>query len=183
MSSIITPKQRERLLNRPGDESDEEILKDRRLNDFYVRKALKRWLGSIQDIDLALNTLPEKQIKKLFTDEDVFRFLGIAEKALVYLDFMPIQKYENQTVFAKKSLMGSIENGSPQVFSTERPATAQDIDRYNALRKHITRLETFTHTSPQSINEDLDLVYFRDLIKDAKKRGYEPTETWEYQGL
>lgn len=179
MSSVITPKQRDRLLNRPGDESDEEIRKDRRLNDFYVRKALKRWFGSIQDINLALNALPKKQITELFKeetkDEDVFVLLEIAERALVNLDFMPIQRNEDGKLIAVKRLETKwIDGISGPTFPSDREATDLDKGRYSTLRKHISRLKKFVHPRQYAIHNDLDSIYFKDLIIKAKKEGYEP---------
>ena len=179
MSSVITPKQRDRLLNRPGDASDEKVLKDRRLNDFYVRKALNRWLGSIQDINLALKTLPERQLSELFRkgtqDEDIFALLEIAERSLVDLDFMPIQRNEDGKLIAIKSLTTDpLEGGSPRTFSIEREATDTDKNRHSALEKHIARLEKFVHPLHGAIYNGLDCTYLKDLIKIAKKEGYVP---------
>jgi len=180
MSSIITPKQKDRLLTRPVDESDEEILKDRRLNDFYVRKALKRWIGSIQDINLALNTLPERQISELFKegikDEDVFVLLEIAERALVNLDFLPIQRNEAGKLIAVKNLVTyPVDGEGPERdFSIKREATDLDKDRFSNLQKHIARLEMFVKPQQATICNDLDRLYFKYITKIAKREGHEP---------
>ncbi|RJE46814.1 hypothetical protein A7K50_12375 [Dehalobacter sp. MCB1] len=179
MTSVITPKQRDRLFNRPKYESDEELLKDRRLNDFYVRKAIKRWLGSIQDIHLALNTLPERQIFELFKDEvkdeDVFALLEMVELSLVTLDFIPIQRNAEGKLIAAKSLLADPkEDGSPRWFSVDREATDLDTNRHSTLQKHISRLEKFVSSRQHAICNYLDRIYLKDLIIKAKKDGYEP---------
>jgi hypothetical protein len=79
--------------------------------------------------------------------------------------------------------MGVPENGSPRVFSTSRPATDQDLQRYTTLQKHIARLETFVRLHPGVIYNNLDRIYFKDLIKDAKRNDYEPAETPETEGI
>jgi hypothetical protein len=174
----LTPEQRKKLHDR--EQLDNET---RKANEYRVRKYAKTWIESLEDMLLVLKILPERQVVRLFNEEDVIRLLEITERMLVYLDFMPIRRYENGDLFAEKSLLGMPENGSPCAFSISRPATDLDLERYTELQKHIARLETFVRPSPGTIYNDLDRVYFRDLIKIVKKKGYEPTETSETEGV
>jgi hypothetical protein len=174
----LTPEQQKKLRDR--EQLDNET---RKANEYRVRKFAKTWIKSLEDMLLVLKILPERQVVRLFNDEDAIRLLEIAERVLVYLDFMPIRRYENGDLFAEKSLEGIPENGSPRTFSTGSPATDLDLERYTRLQKHIARLETFVRASPGVIYNDLDRVYFRDLIKIVKKNGYEPAETPETEGV
>ena len=174
----LAPGMKEKLIHR-----EETDVPNRKANEYNIRQYVLRHFNDVEEILWILDTLPERQIKKLFKDEDIYRFLEITEKALVYLDFMPIRRYEDGSLFAEKGLMGAPENGSPRVFSTSRPANDQDIQRYTTLQKHIARLETFVRPRPGVIYNDLDRVYFRDLIKEVKRSGYEPAETHETEGV
>jgi hypothetical protein len=174
----LTPEQRKKLHNR--EQLDNET---RKANEYRVRKYAKTWIESLEDMLLILKILPERQVVRLFKDVDAIRLLEIAERVLVYLDFMPIRKYENGDLFAEKSLIGMPENGPECAFSISRPATDLDLERYTRLQKHIARLETFVRPSPGVISNDLDRVYFRDLIKIVKKNDYEPAEVSETEGV
>lgn len=183
MPSVVTDNQRKQLLNRPEDDADKTALYSRRLNDFYVRKELKRWLGSIRDVNLALNTLSDRQTSDLFKNgevfsyEDVLGLLEIVERALVCLDFVPLQR-RGSAIYAEKSLIADPKegNGHPHVFSKGWVATEQDIEKFAALMKHIERLQKFERPGPWDISGPLDKIYFKDLIDMADKEGYEPAE-------
>ena len=92
MSSIVTDKQRKRLLERPSDESSEKVMKDRRLNDFYARKALSRWLDSIEDINLILDTLPPEQLDRneILKADMVLGLFKITEKLVERFNPSPV---------------------------------------------------------------------------------------------
>lgn len=144
-------------------------------NEYRVREYLKDYLKDLEEIIWVLDTLPDKQFKKLFKDEDVYRLLEIAERALVNLDFMPIQRNEDGKLIAIKSLIAdSSEGGLPHTYSIEREATDTDKNRHSALEKHIVRLEKFVRPLHAAIYNDLDRAYLKDLIKTAKKDGYAP---------
>jgi hypothetical protein len=179
MPSVITHKQRERLLKRPSDGSDEKTLRDRRLNDFYVKKALKRWVDSIEDVNIALGILPEKQTRGLFEDEDIFQLLEIVERALVYLNFVPLRRGGDGELHAEKSMAAHPETGRPKNYIESRPANDQDKKRFGALKRYLARFAKFERPGPWAVYEDLDRIYYKDLIKKAEKEGYEPVDAGE----
>lgn len=144
-------------------------------NEYRVREYIKDYLNDLEEIIWVFDTLPDKQFKRLFKDEDVYRLLEIAERALVNLDFMPIQRNEDGKLIAVKRLATMWKNGiSGPTFPSDREATNLDKDRYSTLRKHISRLKKFVHPLQYAIRNDLDSIYFKDLIIKAKKEGYEP---------
>lgn len=144
-------------------------------NEYRVREYLKNYLKDLEEIIWVMDTLPDKQFKKLFKDEDVYRLMEIAERALVNLDFMPIQRSEDGKLIAIKSLEADpLEGGSPRTFSIEREAIDTDKTRHSALEKHIARLERFVRPLHGAIHNDLDSAYLKDLIRMAKKEGYVP---------
>lgn len=166
----LPPLVKDRLINR--DKLDIGLKKS---NEYRVREYIKNYLNDLEEIIWILNTLPGKQFKKLFKDEDVFQLLEIAERALVNLDFMPIQRNDEGKLIAVKRLPADpIEGGSPRTFSIEREATDLDKDRHSALQKHIARLERFVRPLQYAIHNDLDRAYLKDIIKMAKREGYEP---------
>jgi len=145
-------------------------------NEYRVREYIKDYLKDLEEIIWVLDTLPDKQFKKVFKDEDVYRLLEIAERALVNLDFMPIRRNDDGKLIAIKGLVvDSAEGGLPRAFSIEREATDVDKNRYSTLQKHIARLEKFVKPLLGAIYNDLDQSYLKDLIKTAKKEGYVPT--------
>ena len=149
-------------------------------NEYRIREYIKNYLNDLEEILWVLDRLPGKQSKKLYKDEDVYRLLELTERALVTLDFMPIQRNEEGRLVAMKSLEAiHKEGGSPRSFSISHEATDLDKNRFSALQKHIARLEKFVQSRQGAIYNDLDKVYLKDPIAKAKKEGYEPATVSE----
>ncbi len=147
-------------------------------NEYRVREYIKNYLKDLEEIIWILDTLPDKQFKKLFKDEDVYRLLEITERAIVNLDFVPIQRNAEGKLIAAKTLNANstdVRTGNQsRPFSVIRDATELDKDRHSTLQKHISRLEKFVRSFHHAIFNDLDRIYLKDLIIKAKKEGYEP---------
>ena len=149
-------------------------------NEYRVREYIKDYLKDLEEIIWVLDTLPDKQFKKLFKDEDVYRLLEIVERALVNLDFTPIQRNEEGKLIAVKHLLTThVDGGTGRTFSISREATDLDKDRFSNLQKHIARLEKFVQPLPHAIYNELDKIYLKDLVIKAKKEGYEPVTVHE----
>jgi len=165
---------KDRLIKRDG--LDIAIKKS---NEYRVREYVKNYLNDLEETVWILDTLPEKQFKKLFKDEDVYRLLDIANRAAIYLDFLPLQRSEDGRLLALKSLEGIPNNGSPRTFSISREAIDQDKKRFLNLQKHIARLEKFVQPTRGVIYNNLDKTYFNELAMTAKKAGYCPAKAPE----
>lgn len=149
-------------------------------NEYRIREYIKDYLKDLEEIIWVLDTLPDKQFKKLFRDEDVYRLLEIVERALVNLGFMPIQRNEEGKLIAVKHLSTDhIDGGAGRTFSISREATELDKDRFSNLQKHIARLEKFVQPLQHAIYNDLDKIYLKDLVIKAKKEGYESATVHE----
>jgi hypothetical protein len=165
---------KERLVKRDG--LDIAVKKS---NEYRVREYVKDFFKDLEEIAWVLDMLPWKQQTKLFRDEDVYRLLELAERAMVALDFIPLRIEDNGKLVAEKRIDAFPENGSPRYFSTSGPATGQDIQRFGALKRHLARFVKFERIGPFAIVSNLDKIYYKDLIKEAKRTDYEPVELAE----
>lgn len=177
MSSIVTDKQRKRLQERPSDDSPEKVLKDRRLNDFYARKALSRWLDSIEDINLILSTLPPEQLDRneILKADMVLGLFKIVEKLSEMLDPSP---YASRDVEGKYhiyrrfmvNLAGSIPTLGDATASVEvcYEASAEEVKFFQRLTDHISILETM-YLQNERPNEILSTREMEKRIKFAVK--------------
>lgn len=158
MSSVVTPKQKKRLLERPPDDSPEDVLKDRRLNDFYVRKALTRWLDSIEDIDLILEKLPLEQLEKneILKAEMIFGLFKITEKLVARFNPTPYASrdkegkyhiYRHFRVDMSRQLLG-LTQSTVDIDVVYEP-TKEEIRVYNQLISHITELNEMLRLNEQ----------------------------------
>jgi predicted DNA-binding protein len=144
-------------------------------NEYRVREYIKNYLNDLEEIVWVLDKLPEKQFKKLYKDEDVYRLLDIANRAAIHLDFWPIRRNEDGILLAVKRLLAPPAEGLPRMFSISREATDQDKERFNNLQMHIGRLEKFVQPLRCTIYNESDKIYFKELAMMAKKAGYKPS--------
>lgn len=82
---LLTDSERERLIHRSNDS------KTRASNDVRVRKKLRSWLQSLDDIGLVCEYLPEDQLSKEITDNQIFFLIGIANSFMKIRHFLPIE--------------------------------------------------------------------------------------------
>jgi hypothetical protein len=81
---LLSNTERDRLRHRPQE------AKERASNDVRVRKKLRSWLQSLDDIGLICEYLPEDQISKEITDNHIFFLMGIAKTFMELRHFSPI---------------------------------------------------------------------------------------------
>ena len=62
------------------------------------------------------------------------------------------------------------------MFSMSGPATDQDQERFSTLRKCLSEFGKFTDPGARPVYNALEKIYYKDLIKDAERNGYEPVE-------
>jgi hypothetical protein len=155
---LLTEKERERLINRQ-DTTDK---KTRAANDIRVRKKLAAWLKNIPDVLLILEKLPKDQTNAVLSDEDIFTFFNLTEKAIHVRGFSLIE--------------GRISWPKWSGYSGE--VTDLDIWRSWHLHKHIHKLLDFHgHRNPlwdwdvlHPMEED---KHFRERISPEELRGME----------
>lgn len=82
---LLTNTERDRLRHRPHD------AKERASNDVRVRKKLRSWLQSLDDIGIICEYLPEDQRSKEITDNQIFFLMGIARSFMKTRHFFPIE--------------------------------------------------------------------------------------------
>jgi hypothetical protein len=87
-NTMLTQLERTRLDMRDDASMDG---KEKRYNDMIVRNKLKQWMEDSADVKYAINKLPEKQIRKLATDNQIFNLLTIARHFLDALEFAQVQ--------------------------------------------------------------------------------------------
>lgn len=117
---LLTDSERERLINRSSDS------KTRASNDVRVRKKLRSWLQSLDDIALICEYLPEDQLTKEITDNQIFFLMNIAKNIMEIRHFLPI--------------VGDIKNPDEWkiVTATGAKQLANDVDIERSLKiKHV----------------------------------------------
>ena len=82
---LLTDSERDRLVHRSSDS------KTRASNDVRVRKKLRSWLQSLDDIGLICEYLPEDQLSKETTDNHIFFLMSIAKSFMKIRHFLPIE--------------------------------------------------------------------------------------------
>ena len=117
---LLTDSERERLINRSSDS------KTLASNDVRVRKKLRSWLQSLDDIALICEYLPEDQLTKELTDNQIFFLMDLARNFMEIRHFLPI--------------VGDIKN--PDVWkivtATGAKQLANDVDIERSLKiKHV----------------------------------------------
>jgi len=119
--SLLTDIERERLRDRSRD------AKTRASNDVRIRKKLRSWVHTLDDIALITEYLPEDQLIKEITDNDVYFLMGIAKSFMKNLRFMPmVGKSDQPEGWKTKTDAGA-----------EYPASDIDIDRSLTIKKII----------------------------------------------
>lgn len=117
---LLTDSERERLINRSSDS------KTRGSNDVRVRKKLRSWLQSLDDIALICEYLPEDQLTRELTDNQIFFLMNIARNFMETRHFLPI--------------VGDIKNPDEWkiVTATGAKQLANDVDIERSLKiKHV----------------------------------------------
>jgi len=164
---------KDRLIKREGLDTD-----IKKSNEYRVREYVKDFFKDLEEILWIFDMLPEKQHKNLFRDEDAHRLLEIAERALVNLEFMPLRRLNNGEQVVEKSLAArSRDSKVSRMFSTSGQAEDRDLQRFITLKARLFNFEKFTSPGPRQIYNALDKSYYKDIIKMAKREGFDPIES------
>ncbi len=82
---MLSPTERDRLKNRDSEDMDSQI---RASNDARVKRKLTKWLNEdLDDVYLIIEKLREDQLKKIFTDDNVYQLLEIIGLIIAVRDF------------------------------------------------------------------------------------------------
>lgn len=164
---VLTDNQKNLLINR-------EMLDPakRRYNEFGIRKFFRDTLNSLEDLLLIFENLPERQIVRIIKDKDIFRLQEIEIKALHYKDFMPVRKYstDDPESYVSKSLGYVNDSREIEIISRSRKSTEQDDERFKKMQIHHKELEKFLFERGGSISTKEAKHYYRDLVKDIRKK-------------
>jgi hypothetical protein len=149
---LLTDSERERLINRSNDS------KTRASNDVRVRKKLRSWLQSLDDIALICEYLPEDQITKEITDNQIFFLMNIAKNLMEIRHFLPI--------------VGDIKNPDEWkiVTTTGAEQLANDVDIERSLKiKHVIDDIMLLHGQDNPI-DTVSLLFKLESKPEFKKR-------------
>jgi len=176
----LTPLMKDRLVRR--DELKEKDPAAKKSNEYNVRRYVQNYLKDLEEILWILDMLPENQLRRIFkNDEDVYNLLELVERALVFLDFMPVKEYKVSLdvplgLVKEKALLAEDEDGNTRVFPSSYPATEQDIRRHHKIHEYINRLKKFIELRPGCLykTSKLNHIYYSELIKDVIRKKYTP---------
>jgi hypothetical protein len=177
MCMPLTVLMRERLVRR-----DELDAATKKANEYNVRKYITNYFKDLEEILWVLDQLPERQIARLFKDEDVYRLQALEEKALTYLDFMSPrlttegadEQCPKLSGYVSKSLLtlNRLPDGTlgDKILSEGRKMTNQDINRWLQMMHHKGIVDAFVSERAGVVtNKDFE-YYYRDLIKTARRQ-------------
>jgi len=136
---MLSDDQKRRLETR-GELSPEE----RKINEFAIRKSLRKWLNGAEDFIFVLDRLPEKQLFKIITNQ-VFSKLARATIKLLHVLSTP------HIIDKKLTTAGIIpidektdlptQPGPIRGFKrTLREATPDELERAELIKDHIREL-------------------------------------------
>jgi hypothetical protein len=153
---LLTNSERERLIHRSSD------AKTRASNDVRIRKKLRCWLQSLDDIGLICEYLPEDQLAKEITDNQIFFLMSTAKSFMKIRHFLPIE--------------GNIKNPADWKIVTatgaKQLANDVDIDRSLKIKNVIDDIMLFHgHDNP------IDTVSLLSKLKSQPEFQNRLTET------
>jgi len=119
-------------------------LNDRKTNEFVVRKNIKKWLDGADDLVFALNTLPEKQSKKVLTNQGISKLSTAMVKVLQVIGtpYVIEGKYitENTIPINEKTDLLTRPGPVRGFKQTLRPASPDELERAQLIGDHIKEL-------------------------------------------
>ena len=139
----LPPLVKDRLIHR-----DELDTATKKANEFRVRKYIKDSFKDLEEILWILDTLPENQVSKIFTYEDVYRLFKLTEKVVTVLGPSPFAaKDENGKYHVHRHFRVDLSNklsGLTQsmvgVDVVYEPSD-EEVEFFRKLVGHITQLE------------------------------------------
>lgn len=147
---------------------------------YRMVEKIKRFLDDVAEVNNVLDTIPFKSHKKAFKPEHIEPVFDLLEMILAGQGVAPVTHgvfgtgdEKNQYVF---KAFGVVDvEGKQGRYSTTRPATPEEIELNEKLKKRIERLNRFVY--PQGGipgPEFLPREYFDGLVEQAEKAGLKP---------
>jgi hypothetical protein len=136
---MLSDDQKRRLETR-GELSPEE----RKINEFAIRKNLRKWLNGAEDFVFVSDTLPMKQLEKIITNQDFTKLAKATIKLLHVLSTPHILDGKQTTagiipIDEKTDL--PTQPGPIRGFKrTLREATPEELERAELIKDHIKEL-------------------------------------------
>ncbi len=136
---MLSDDQKRRLETR-GELSPEE----RKINEFAIRKNLRKWLNGAEDFVFVSDTLPMKQLEKIITNQDFTKLAKATIKLLHVLSTPHILDGKQTTagiipIDEKTDL--PTQPGPIRGFKrTLREATPDEVERAELIKDHIREL-------------------------------------------
>jgi hypothetical protein len=125
---MLTDLEKDRLINRYSENSH-----TRSTNDTRIRKKLQAWMREIPDIMFILHHLPQEQLDKVISDDDVISFLELGFVAQVMKIFCPVfgdlEKPEEWKILDWNVVGEALKYGDEDRDLLFRPAEERDIAR------------------------------------------------------
>lgn len=138
---MLTKDQRQKL-----DSRDQLSPEERKVNEFVVRKGIRKWLDGADELSFVLGTLPPKQLEKIITNQDfsklaratikLLQVIGtphIIDKKLTTAGIIPI--HEKTTLPTRPGPIRDFKR-------TLREATPEELKRAQLIKDNIKELYT-----------------------------------------
>ena len=139
---MLTKDQRQKL------ESREQLSpEERKVNEFVIRKGIRKWLDGAEELSYVMDTLPAKQLEKIITNQDFTKLARATIKLLQVIGTPHIIEAKYVTggvlpVHEKTDL--PTRPGPVRGFKqTLREATPEELERAQLLKDHITELSMY----------------------------------------
>jgi hypothetical protein len=162
-----------------GQLKDRDALKPKTRGnlDYRIAQKVKHKLEELKEINEALCSIPEKNARRVLTDEMVASALQLAENMIKMLNYAPVEKGPRGQLFVCVSEEMPSKDSDSQKFEVERrPPTPQDVARHLLLEDHIKALQKFTQ--PVAAALEGPLAELPNLNRISGQKGYELYRTW-----
>jgi len=143
-------------------------VKERRDNEFKIRRKLKKWINDSNDAAFVLNTLPYKQLIKFLSNKNIVALMDTVMRVIYALgpthilkgeyapsgNFIPV--YQLPEMKEKPLTRPSIRRGYAEVV---RKATPEEIERAQIIKDFIMSLsDCLGDDDIRAVIEDLNEV-------------------------
>ena len=170
---MLTDKERDRLLGHITDIGQRKNL------NYRVKNKLCLIDGTLEDIRLMVEKLPENEIKESTSNETIYNLIVILEKILEIVNPLPIGEHVSGELRAFRVYGNSmpknpdIEHGECAIDSISYTATTKEIDLYRHLKDHFDKIRYYVDPcTPDPTCHDPD---YSLKLKEKIRRDLEET--------
>lgn len=137
---FLTPLQKERI-----EEYDSLSAQKKASFNFRASEKIRTFLDDIEEVNQTIDRIPYKNGQKAVRDEHIDHLFDLVEKVLELLDCTPIVPGEKGVYdrIHKAHFTISADGTAVTQTVTERPATEEEIARWQLLRKRLDYLKRF----------------------------------------